>query len=252
MLTGRINFRVQLAEIIIEVSTLYDDTKKLCHHYLSSGKPDFSISIKQDDIEFEQHKSVQINELHGFPVPEYSSGYLETLAVLRKIAEKIPDYGVLLIHGSALALDCNGILFAAKSGVGKSTHARLWREQFGERIVMVNDDKPFIKVCCDGAFLCGTPWDGKHRLGSNTKVPLRAISLLYQNSNNKILPISSREAYPLLLQQTYHPRDKDAAVNTLTLLDLLMKNVSLYSLGCNTEAAAALTAYEGMGKGLSQ
>ena len=167
MLTGRINFRVQLAEIIIEVSTLCDDTKKLCHHYLSNGKPDFSISIKQDDIEFEQHRSVKTNDLHGLPVPKFSLGYLETLAVLRKIAERIPDYGVILIHGSALAMDGNGVLFTAKSGVGKSTHARLWREQFGERIVMVNDDKPFIKVCYDEAFLCGTPWDGKHRLGSN-------------------------------------------------------------------------------------
>ncbi len=251
MHTGRINFRVQLAELIIEVSTLYNDTKILCHHYLSNGKPDFSISVKQADIEFEQHRSVQLNELHGLLKPEYSPGYLETLAVFRKIAERIPDYGVLLIHGSALAVDGNGILFTAKSGSGKSTHARLWREQFGERIVMVNDDKPLIKVGCDGAFLCGSPWEGKHRLGSNIKVPLRAITMLYQDSKNSILPVSSREAYPLLLQQTYRPWDQYAAVNTLKLLDLLIKNVSLYSLGCNTEAAAAVFAYEGMGKGLS-
>jgi serine kinase of HPr protein (carbohydrate metabolism regulator) len=52
------------------------------------------------------------------------------------------DYGVILFHGSALSLDGEGFIFTAKSGVGKSTHAGLYRELYGERVEMINDDKP--------------------------------------------------------------------------------------------------------------
>lgn len=51
-----------------------------------------------------------------------------------------------LFHGSCVAVDGEGYLFAAKSGVGKSTHARLWRELLGDRAVMFSDDEPLIRV----------------------------------------------------------------------------------------------------------
>lgn len=51
----------------------------------------------------------------------------------RKIAEKLVQYDVMLFHGSAVAVDGIGYLFTAKSGTGKSTHTRLWREYFGDR-----------------------------------------------------------------------------------------------------------------------
>ena len=104
--------------------------------------------------------------------------YLETLAVYRKIAEKMIDYDTILFHGSVIAVDGIGYLFTAKSGTGKSTHTRLWRELFGERAVMVNDDKPLIKVSENGIIVYGTPWDGKHRLSTNTFVPLKGICFM--------------------------------------------------------------------------
>ena len=45
------------------------------------------------------------------------------------------------------------------SGTGKSTHARLWRETFGDRAVMVNDDKPLLRITKDGVIAYGTPWE---------------------------------------------------------------------------------------------
>jgi serine kinase of HPr protein (carbohydrate metabolism regulator) len=58
----------------------------------------------------------------------------------------MPYYDTFLFHGSAIAVDGVGYLFTAKSGTGKSTHARLWRELLGARAVMVNDDKPLLRV----------------------------------------------------------------------------------------------------------
>lgn len=76
---------------------------------------------------------------------EYSLSYLETLAVYRKIVTRLVFSDILLIHGSAIAVDGKAYLFTAPSGTGKSTHTRMWREYFKDRAVMVNDDKPLNK-----------------------------------------------------------------------------------------------------------
>ena len=82
--------------------------------------------------------------------------YLETLAVCRKIAERMPEYDTFLFHGSCIAVDGVGYLFTAKSGTGKSTHTRLWRELLDNRATMVNDDKPLIRIADDGLVIYGT------------------------------------------------------------------------------------------------
>ena len=170
----------------------------------------------------------------------------ETLAIYRKIAEKMPEYDTVLMHGSAVAVDGEAYLFTAPSSTGKSTHTRLWREVFGERAVMVNDDKPLVRIDPDGATVFGTPWNGKHRLGANIAVPLRAICLLERAEINRIGEISARGAYPTLLRQTYRPLDPGVFAKMLTLLDRLKTVVRFYRLGCNMELDAARIAYEGM------
>ena len=131
----------RLAGKKILIKTLFADSHGLCHDYRVEGNVDFSVLTTQVDIEMERQKSAREDKLAGVPVREYSDGYLETLAVYRKIVEKMPAYDTILFHGSCVAVDGVGYLFTAKSGTGKSTHTRLWREVLGIRAVMVNDDK---------------------------------------------------------------------------------------------------------------
>ncbi len=242
-------FSVRLAGVTVGISTQHEETFRLCDAYLADGEPDFAVSVMPEDIAFERRKSLRQDERDGVSPRMFTPGYLETLAVLRKVAEQMPEHGVMLVHGSALALDGRGVIFTARSGVGKSTHARLWRERFGERVTMVNDDKPFIRMTSSGAYLCGSPWDGKHRLSSNMTVPMEVVCFLNRAEANRVDEIPSRDAYPLLFRQVYKPQDPVAAGKTLALLDRLLKTVRLYSLRCDTQAAAALTAYEGILKG---
>ena len=164
----------------------------------------------------------------------------------RQIADRMPAYDTLLIHGSAIALDGAAYLFTARSGTGKSTHTRFWRQTFGSRAVMINDDKPLVGLTDAGAVIYGTPYNGKHRLGENLSAPLQAICILERGAENAIRPISSGEAYPLLLQQVYRPGDPAALGLTLKLLDRLLTQVRLYRLACNLDPAAAQVAYDGM------
>ncbi len=237
----------RIAELNIAVTSLYEDVHRLCADYLApAAAPDFTAATTAADIAFEREKSAREDALEGIPPRSYSDGYLETLAVYRKIAETAPDYDTVLFHGSCVAVDGVGYLFTAKSGTGKSTHTRLWRELLGPRAVMVNDDKPLICVRDGFAVVFGTPWDGKHRLSTNTAVPLKALCILERAEENTIRRITAGEAYPMLLQQAYRPMDRMALNKTLTLIDRLAASVRLWRLGCNTEPEAAQVAFDAM------
>ncbi len=238
--------RYCLAQCTIDITTLCPETHALCAAYRAEGMPVFSVETSEADIEFERVKSAREAALEGRPPYPYTDGYLETLAVYRKIAERMPKYDTVLLHGSYVPVDGAGYLNAAKSGVGKSTHARLWRELLGERAVMVNDDKPLVRIDASGATAFGTPWDGKHNLSSNIAVPLRALCILERSAENRIELITAKAAYPFLLQQTYRPADTEMLAKTLQLVDRLAASVRLYRLGCNMELDAARLAYDAM------
>lgn len=242
-------FCIKLADIVIGIEPIHDDMKVYCSEYITDEQADFHVRIEEADIAYERMRSKKERELEGHGEREFSDAYLETLAVYRKISERLPAYETFLFHGSAIAVDDSGYLFTAKSGTGKSTHTRLWREVFGERAVMINDDKPLLKVTTDGAYVYGTPWDGKHRLSTRASVPLKAICIVMRDEVNHIEEMEPRDAYQMLLQQTYRPQDKCSVIQTLKLLDLLKEHVKFYKLGCNMNPEAAKVAYSGMNGG---
>lgn len=235
---------IRLAEQNVSITTLGSEVHNLCTDYRAEGDIAFSVVTVQKDIDLEREKTIREAEIEGHLPYPFTDAYLETLAVYRKIAERMPEYDTFLFHGSAISVDGVGYLFTAKSGTGKSTHTRLWRELLGDRAVMVNDDKPLIRVTEDGAIVYGTPWDGKHRLSSNIAVPLKAICILERSGENHIVQITKSEALPMLIQQAYRPADPIALAKTLTLIDRV--DVRFYRLSCNMDISAAELSYNTM------
>lgn len=222
--------------------------------YTSTGVGDITtesvtrIRIMQSDIDFEREKSAREDIKEGIPIRHFSDAYLETLAVYRKIADHLLSCDTLLFHGSVIAVDGEGYLFTAKSGTGKSTHTRLWREYFGERAVMVNDDKPLLHITACGVTAYGTPWDGKHRLSTNIAVPLKGICILTRDTTNHIEQAEPHAVYPLIVQQTNRSLSSDGMKQTLSLIDRMLNVVPVYRIGCNMDTEAARVAYEGMNR----
>lgn len=239
-------FTVKLADIPIRICALYPETKMFLRGYLCEEAEAFSVWVKEVDIDFERQKSLQDSIREGRKPVDYPASYLETLAVYRKIAEQMLDYDVLLFHGSAVAVDGEVYLFTARSGTGKSTHVRLWREYFGDRAVMVNDDKPLLRITEQGVIVYGTPWDGKHHLSTPIALPLKALVILNRDSYNHIEPTEVQTAFPILLQQSYHSPDPIRMMKVLSILERMGSLAEIYQLGCNMEQEAAKVAYEGM------
>ena len=228
----------KMADKIIQIDSLYQKVHDYCFDYRFDGKPDFTVTTTENDICFERKRSKDDYK--------YSDEYLEELAVYRKIAEKMPLYDTFLFHGSAISVDGQCYIFTAKSGMGKSTHTRLWRQLLTDRAIMVNDDKPLIRVCDDSVTVFGTPYNGKHRLGNNISVPLKSICILNRSDENYIRQISEAEAYSVILQQCYRPSDKNTLLKTLSLIDNMIEHIDLWLLGCNMDISAAQISYNAM------
>ena len=240
------DFTIEIAGRRVGVSACYETLSRFCADYLSGGEPDFSVALAPEDLEREREMSIREARLEGRADPRHSLQYLETIALQRKIAERLLAFDTILFHGSAVAVDGACYLFTAKSGTGKSTHTRLWRELLGERAVMVNDDKPFLRIADGGVTAYGTPWNGKHRLGANIAVPLKAICILERGEENRIVPITAKEALPMLLQQSHRPADRRMLMKYLELLDGLAEGTAFYRLECNMDSDAARVSYEAM------
>ncbi len=241
------------AGLPVEINTIYAYVHEYCAAYRTAQAPLFAISTEEADLDYERAQAARADDKQNgwtsWGGEEKILEYLESLSVYRKIAERMPFYNVFLFHGSALAVDGTAYLFTAKSGTGKSTHARLWREMLGERALMVNDDKPLIRLKKDGTVtIYGTPYDGKHRLSNPVAVPLKAICLLNRGAENSIERISPQEAFPSLWIQAYRPRDPEACARTLELVKRLSQGVELFRLFCNQEPEAARVSFEAMGR----
>ena len=133
----------------------------------------------------------------------------QSVELLRPVNQKLMERDTFLMHCSALSYEGKAILIAAHSGTGKSTHARMWREVFGQKVVMINDDKPFLRFEEDGLYVFGPPWDGKHHLSTNTKAPVCAICFLSRGEEDSIKPMEPQEALSFIFDQVSRSADGD-------------------------------------------
>ena len=231
-----------------KVSSLFESTPQYFKSYLTDAPGEFSVAVSRDDIAFEQADLLEEAHRDGFKPRVFTEPFLERAAVQRAFAEFLFAHDTLLLHGSALAAEGEGYLFTAHSGTGKSTHTRYWRQVFGERVVMVNDDKPFVQLAEEGAVLHGAPWSGKHGLDSNVSVPLKGICLLERGTENRILQICPEEILPMLRKQCYCPLDAAKQEAFEALICRLAHAVPAWRMTCTKDPAAAAVAYEAMSK----
>ena len=239
-------FQILIAGRVAAVSCLFESTRDYCRAYLTEEAPDFSITILPEDLAFEQAAADEEAREEGLRLRKFSEPFLERAAIQRKIAEHLLRCDTLLFHGSTVALDGEAYLFTARCGTGKSTHTRLWREVFGPRAVMVNDDKPFLRVTEQGVLASGSPWSGKHGLDTNIAVPLKGICILERGMENHIRRILPEEAMPMLLHQSGSPLSPDLLPQYHALVNTLSTTVPLWSMECTKDPQAALVAHNAM------
>lgn len=226
--------KINIANITVEIHHKYDVLPRVAADYLCDGDADFSVSVTDAEIEREQE-----GLSNGF-----SKGELESIAIYRKIAERLSDYSAFVFHGAAIELDGEAYIFTAKSGVGKTTHVGLWMKKFEGRAKILNGDKPVIRIIDGRPFVSGTPWRGKEGYGMPGLLPVAGVALLSRAKENLAKIETADSAALRFITQAYIPRvNAKAASKTVALISEVLSCVPIISLSCNMENDAADVAY---------
>lgn len=220
---------MRVGDLDIAIRPIHDRVRTLCADYLvpSHGfdidrtQADLAVATTADDIAYERRISDEADRANHGGTSGTGAGtgtnaggtganaggtvwtddYLETLAVFRHIAEYAPLHQRCVFHGATIEVDGRAYIFTAPSGTGKTTHIRMWRQVFGERVNIINGDKPMLRIVnaktpgadasgTSGAgtgttgtggtsiLAYGTPWCGKEGWQRNTHAPVAGICVV--------------------------------------------------------------------------
>lgn len=226
------NYRI--AGLLVRMDT-FGRAEKQAQAYLTEddGQPDVEIAI---DAAAKQEK-----------YPYLTLDESEYIFTCSQFYHKLLPFDGMMLHASAVVKDGYAFLFSASSGTGKSTHTTLWREVYGyDRVLMLNDDKPALRLEDGRWYAYGTPWSGKTDQNLNMRVPLGGICLLERGERNEITPCGGAKAVFELLQQTVRPGTAEGRSKVLELLNDLMGKVPVWKLKCNMEQEAAQVSHDAM------
>ncbi len=228
---------ILLADLKIQIEHKYDYMSQFCKDYLFEfGAPDITAKTDKESI-------LKEKEL----VPGAHIESCESLCIYRAIAEQLPQFDRFVFHGAAIEYEGEAYLFTAPSGTGKTTHINLWRKYLGDKVDIINGDKPIIKVD-DTATVYGTPWAGKEGYQHNASAPIGAICILKQSKTNSIVRLKNSEAINHLMRQVYLPHNPLSLSKTLELLGVLIENTPVYMLECDISKEAFEASFNAMTK----
>ena len=224
--------------VIAGLKTEYHVRGALLRERSESYKADFDdseteikLNIKEDFIKMKKEE-----------IPHLSLDEHEYMWTCEAFYNELLRHNGMMLHSSCVEKDGFAYLFSARSGTGKSTHTHLWLKNLeGTRII--NDDKPALVYDNGKWYACGTPFSGKTDENIDVKIPVRAITFLHRSEENTVKKIPPFQAVGLLLEQTIKPADRSLAENMLEMADLLLREIPVFSLGCNLQDDAAIVAY---------
>lgn len=231
---------IKIAGIPIGIDARFEYTEKYVSDFLTDDSPLFTVSASDAEIEEECRIS-------GLRVPYQ---YAEHVAMYRKIAERLGEFSAIVFHGAILEYDGRAYAVTAHSGVGKTTHTRLWLGEFGDKVKILNGDKPIFRIIDGVPYACSTPWRGKEGYGYNAMRPLGGIAFLARGAVNR-----SRRATPdavsmRLMNQIYISKTNVLSISrSMRIADEILGAVPLFELECNMDPEAAHVAYRAFVEG---
>lgn len=228
--------RYEIAGFSVEIPDTSQTMNRMAADYRteSVGVPDMTLSLNEADM-----------AQYTKQMPHMSRDAIEAQAYGFSFFEQQPDHGSISFHASALAMDGGAYLFSAPSGTGKSTHTGLWKRRFGDRVTVINDDKPALRIVDGVCHAFGTPWSGKHQINANASAPLKAVVFLKQGKTNQIRRLSGKEVFGKVLEQCLCViNTPQQMMNLMEILDKLLCTTPVYELACTIDEQAVQLVYD--------
>lgn len=162
--------------------------------------------------------------------------------------------GFFAIHSASILYRDQVWLFSGHSGMGKSTHTNLWKEQFGTEIIngdlnligWSNGEQTNIGQSVDKSgskghpIVYGMPWCGTSGIASTKSYPLGGIVLLGRSDNDHFESLTNDQKIVRVMQRMISPVwTEDMFETNLKCAAKLAKEVPIYYLLCTKEPSAA-------------
>ena len=143
----------------------------------------------------------------------------------------------ILLHASAVIYKEHAYIFAAPSGGGKSTHARLWEKYYGAEIL--NGDKVIIEVGTEGCVAYGSPIAGSSGIYKKKGAPVTAIVFLEKGNQNQVRTEIKRKGYLKLYSELIKSTwDEDYNCHLLELAEVVIRTTPIVTLTCTPDQEA--------------
>lgn len=212
--------RCKIAELLVDIPEA-GGLAPCCRGYLTDGENTPADIV----IDAAQYRA----ELYP---PEYREDeeFVAYMESGRQFFRNLLKFNGMMLHSSALEYQGKAYLFSGPSGVGKSTHSKLWQQTFGSAAQVFNDDKPILRFLDGRWFAYGAPWCGKDDINQNKKVPLAGICFMRQGKENTIRQLSPQEAAIHILWQTQRFLVAENLDRLLPLVDRLAQTIPVYEL----------------------
>ena len=222
------DFQIKLGGIVFNINSEFKSVKDFFSDFLVNGEAAcIEIMFSEEDIINEWKLAEEYSGDDNSVQRIWFEPILERKAINRKLIEILLLNEIVLVHGVAISNGSEAYLFTAPSGTGKTTRANLFIEQHPEYFIL-NGDKPLIRVERGRIIVCGSPWKGKEGVGINSEATLKAIFFLDRAENTKIIPISIKDAFELLVKQVYIPKGDKDIIKTLHLLKSFDSKVKFF------------------------
>lgn len=232
-------FKIKIADIVVSIENVYKYVEYVCKDYIYDGEEcDFSVKSSVELINEERQKVSDENL--------FSDAFVENILIYRMICLNLLKYDAFVMHAAVIGVGDKAYAFTAKSGTGKSTHISLWKRLLGDKVYVINGDKPIMRFIGDKLFVYGTPWCGKEMWNTNVKAELANLCFLERGDVNEIESLSPGESVSLVMKQILIPKDSFGVIKTFDLVDKMLRRVALWKLKCNISLEAAVVAYEKM------
>lgn len=137
----------------------------------------------------------------------------------------------LMLHCSYIISNGKAILFCGKSGIGKSTQAKLWKDFADAEII--NGDKAVVYSENGKLYAASLPISGTSKICLNQTSEIQAIIILFQNTKNSVDEIGISEKVSLLASNAVYDFWRDGeTVNVVELCSEFSKLTKIVKYGC--------------------
>lgn len=235
--------RVKYAEVTFGVSGLGIGGGEMFERYCTNEPLKEKIEITEEDL---TRAYITMNDYKYRAHPKWyvQESDLVFAAVHDRMCPLLLRYDALVFHGASVAVDDRGYLYLAYHNTGKSTHVRYWEEYLGDRAVLVDDDKPIVKIMDGCVYVYGTSWSPNCRAGMVGGVPLRGIVDLQRGMKNEIDSADRQTAFEVLMSHCYRGRNSQELMRVMSLCNRIVERIPFAVMKCTNDVSAATVAYE--------